>query len=231
MKRPIVFLFFVVVGLRAVAQSNPPSYLVHSVNIVNVLDGTISTNRAVWVNDDQIKAIDSFEKLSMLVPKELHRDGKSSFMIPGLWDMHIHLEGADLVEDNEALLPVFLAYGITTVRDCASDLGEQVLSWRNQINKGKLVGPRIYTAGLKLEGKNSVWKGDLEIENETELNQMLDRLDAYPVDFVKITENTLKGDLFLKSVEAAHQRGYRVSGTRPYRCHDRSACSGGFHQH
>jgi len=68
---------------------------------------------------------------------------------------------------------------------------------------------------LKLEGKNSIWKGDLEIENETELNQMLDRLDSYKVDFVKITENTLKGDLFLKSVIAAKQRGYRVSGHVP----------------
>ena len=44
---------------------------------------------------------------------------------------------------------------------------------------------------------------------------MLDRLDGYKVDFVKITENTLKGDLFLKSVETAHKRGYRVSGHVP----------------
>ena len=91
------------------------------------------------------------------------------------------------MEDNLALFPVYLAYGITTVRDCASDLGEQVLSWRDQINNGSLLGPTIFTAGRKLEGVNSIWKGDLEISNEAELNSMLDKLDNYKVDFVKIT--------------------------------------------
>jgi imidazolonepropionase-like amidohydrolase len=113
------------------------------------------------------------------------------------------------------LLPVFLAYGITTIRDCASDLGKQVLQWRDEINRGERIGPTIYTAGRKLEGKNSIWKGDLEIANEEELQAMLDTLDRDRVDFVKITENTLQGDLFLKSVKAAHARGYRVSGHVP----------------
>jgi imidazolonepropionase-like amidohydrolase len=45
---------------------------------------------------------------------------------------------------------------------------------------------------------------------------MLNLLDRYRVDFVKITENTLSGDLFLKSVKAAKSRGYRVSGHVPY---------------
>jgi hypothetical protein len=43
----------------------------------------------------------------------------------------------------------------------------------------------------------------------------LDKLDQYKVDFVKITENTLNGDLFLKSVRGAKARGYRVSGHVP----------------
>lgn len=129
--------------------------------------------------------------------------------------MHVHLEGTALVEDNEALLPIFLAYGITTVRDCASDLGLQVLAWRDEINTGKRIGPTIYTAGRKLEGKNSMWKGDLEIANEEELKAMLDTLDRDKVDFIKITENTLGGDLFIKSVGAANARGYRVSGHVP----------------
>jgi imidazolonepropionase-like amidohydrolase len=78
-----------------------------------------------------------------------------------------------------------------------------------------MFGPRILTAGRKLEGKESMWKGDLEIANEVELHQMLDLLDQYKVDFVKITENTLSGDLFLKSVKGAHNRGYKVAGHVP----------------
>jgi imidazolonepropionase-like amidohydrolase len=189
--------------------------LLYNVNIVHVEDGTIQKKGAVLIEGRTIKAVGDYKALKSNVQEENQINGAGKYLIPGLWDMHIHLEGADLVEDNKALLPVFLAYGITTVRDCASDLGEQVLAWRSEIEVGSLIGPTIFTAGRKLEGKNSIWKGDLEIENETELNQMLDLLDSYEVDFVKITENTLGGELFLKSVEAAHARGYKVSGHVP----------------
>jgi imidazolonepropionase-like amidohydrolase len=169
----------------------------------------------VRIEKGKIHSTGDYKAMKKTVPSAFHIDCKDKFLIPGLWDMHVHLEGAELIPDNEALLPVFLAYGITTVRDCASDLGLQVLQWRDEVNNGKRIGPTIYSAGRKLEGKNSIWKGDLEIENEDELRAMLDTLDRDRVDFVKITENTLSGDLFLKSVKAAHERGYRVSGHVP----------------
>lgn len=209
-----VLLFFHLTAFAQIDKSK--SLLLYNVNIVNIHDGSMRTQKAILIEGSKIKSIGKFGDLKRGIPKNNLIDGKGKYIIPGLWDMHIHLEGADLVEDNKALLPVFLAYGITTVRDCASDLGEQVLAWRNEINAGQLVGPTIYTAGRKLEGKNSIWKGDLEIDNEDELKQMLDLLDSYHVDFVKITENTLRGELFLKSVKAAHARGYKVSGHVPY---------------
>jgi imidazolonepropionase-like amidohydrolase len=206
-------LFFLFINLAA--QNPKTRLLLYNANIIHVENGKIQKG-AVLIEGDKIKSVGDFEKLKKGIGKTNQIDCSGKYLIPGLWDMHVHLEGAELVEDNKALLPVFLAYGITTVRDCASDLGEQVLAWRKEINDRQLTGPTIFTAGRKLEGKNSIWKGDLEIENETELNQMLDLLDSYKVDFVKITENTLKGDLFLKSVKAAKARGYRVSGHVPY---------------
>ena len=204
------------VVVTASAQKENKTILLFNVNIVQVESGTLHKEKALLIEGDKIKAIGSFDQLSRGVAKSSLLDGRDKFLIPGLWDMHLHFEGAELVEDNKLLLPVFLAYGITTVRDCASDLGEQVLQWREEIKKGELVGPTIFTAGRKLEGKNSIWKGDLEIENEAELNAMLDLLYQYKVDFVKITENTLGGELFLQSVKASHARGYRVSGHVPY---------------
>ncbi len=190
--------------------------IIHNVQLIDVNTGSIEQKKAILIDSSMIKAIEPFDLLSELVRPENHIDAKNKYVIPGLWDMHVHLEGADLIPDNEALIPVFVAYGITTVRDAASDLGEQVLTWRDEINTGKRFGPQIFTAGLKLEGINSIWKGDLEIANEQELLQMLDKLDAYQVDFVKITENTLPGKLFLTSTIEAKKRGYLVSGHVPY---------------
>jgi len=208
-------LFFIFSGLALFAQDKPIIIQIYHINVINVTDGTVKKNQSVILENGKIKVIEPFRSIDRKIPDTQRIDAKNKFMIPGLWDMHIHLEGAELIEDNKALLPVFLVYGITTVRDCASDLGEQVLKWRQEIKDNKLTGPTIFTAGSKLEGKNSIWKGDLEIENEKELETMLNKLDGYKVDFVKITENTLKGDLFLESVRQAHQRGYKVSGHVP----------------
>ncbi|MEQ8364348.1 MAG: amidohydrolase family protein [Cyclobacteriaceae bacterium] len=209
----IVVLLFGCSG--EVKENAEHKYLLFNANIVDVVSGVVIPDMAILIDSATISKIGSIEELKDEVPEGKRIDAQGKFVIPGLWDMHVHMEGKDLVPDNKALLPVFLAHGITTVRDCASDLGEQVLAWRDEINRGELIGPTIYTAGRKLEGKNSIWKDDLEIENEEELSQMLDKLDDYNVDFVKITENTLPGDLFLKSVKASHERGYRVSGHVP----------------
>lgn len=212
----VIVIGFLILGCSGeVKENSEHKYLIFNANVVDVISGTVKPNMAILIDSATISKIGTIDELKSEVPEGQRIDAQGKYAIPGLWDMHVHMEGKDLVPDNKALLPVFLAYGITTVRDCASDLGEQVLAWRDEINRGELIGPTIYTAGRKLEGKNSIWKDDLEIENEEELNQMLDKLDDYNVDFVKITENTLSGVLFLKSVKAAHDRGYRVSGHVP----------------
>ena len=189
--------------------------VVYNGNIINVTNGVILKDKAILIDSGFIKSIDDYDVLKSEVDNKHQFDATNKFIIPGLWDMHIHIEGEDLVEDNLALLPVFVAYGVTTVRDMASDLGEQVLAWRKEIEQDKILGPQIFTAGRKLEGINSIWKGDLEIGNEEELAAMLDKLEDYEVDLVKITENTLPGPLFLKSVQEAKKRGFMVSGHIP----------------
>ena len=212
-KIKFLFLFLFLLVFEN-ANSQNKSVLIFNANVVDVKTGKISKNQAILIENQTIKNLGSFKKLNNLAAQKI--DAKGKYVIPGLWDMHIHIEGQDLVDDNKALFPVFIAHGITTVRDAASDLGLQVLKWRDEINEGKLLGPTIFTAGRKLEGLNSIWKGDLEIENEVQLTQMLNYLDSLKVDFVKITENTLKGDLFLKSVIEAKKRGYLVTGHVPY---------------
>jgi hypothetical protein len=209
-------LFLLLFSLSTYSQnSSDQQFVIYNVHIVDVIGGSIRKEKAILVQGQTIKAIGDFNQLKKGITPSQQIDAKNKYVIPGLWDMHVHLEGQSLVEDNKVLLPLFITFGITTIRDCASDLGETVLQWRDEINNGKLFAPTLFTAGLKLEGKNSIWKGDLEIADETELNQALDKLDAWHPDFIKITENTLHGDLFLKSIQAAHKRGYLVSGHVP----------------
>ncbi len=215
------FIFFVgamLVANLSLAQNSKLRYdvVVHSVNIVNTYSGKVTESQSIAIRGDSIVAIaDSKSAGKWKAKKHLRAAGK--YVIPGLWDMHVHFGGGDtLIDENKNLLPLFIANGITTVRDCAADLSPQVLAWRREIREGTLVGPTIFTSGPKIEGKNSIWPGDQEIDNETELAQALDSLDKLDVDFVKITDSALSPELFLKSVAAAHARGYKVSGHIPF---------------
>lgn len=213
--RHIFIIFSIVLGSPSLFAQETHDLLLIGANIIDVETGQITKNGILTIDDDQISFVgNAGSRNSHKGQKEIDLSGK--YIIPGLWDMHVHIEGKDLIEDNKALFPLYVAFGVTTVRDMASDLGEQVLKWRDEINSGALFGPQIFTAGRKLEGIGSIWPDDLEIANEQELALMLDKIDDYNVDLVKITDNALKGDLFLKSVQASHDRGYLVSAHIPY---------------
>jgi len=97
-----------------------------------------------------------------ILPKEFDNviDLKDKTVLPGLWDMHVHIEteggpgkyinrftnnDADVAYDAAVYARTTLMAGFTTVRDLG---GSGVnISLRKAINEGKVIGPRIYTAG------------------------------------------------------------------------------------
>jgi imidazolonepropionase-like amidohydrolase len=144
-------------------------------------------------------------------------DAKGKYIIPGLWDMHVHFGGGDtLIEENKNLLPLYIANGVTTVRDAAADLSGMVLQWRSAIAEGRLIGPRIFTSGPKLEGYKSVWIGDLEVGTIEEMKAAIDSLQKMKVDFIKITDNSIRPDIYLAAIHEAKKRGLKISGHVPY---------------
>ncbi|MFN8579903.1 MAG: amidohydrolase family protein [Gemmatimonadaceae bacterium] len=143
-------------------------------------------------------------------------DATGTFAIPGLWDMHVHFGGGDsLIGENRNLLPLYVVNGVTAVRDAAGDLSGTVLAWRDSIARGEMSGPQIFTSGPKLEGKNSIWPGDIEVGSRAEVDAALDRLQAMHVDFVKLTDNTLSPDLFRYALGQIRARGFKSSAHIP----------------
>ena len=79
-----------------------------------------------------------------------------------------------------------------------------------------LLGPTIYTSGPKLEGYKPLWKGTIEVGTPAEVDAALDRLQGMKVDFIKITDNTLKPEIFAYAVKAAKGRGLKTSAHTPF---------------
>ncbi|HEX9172046.1 MAG TPA: amidohydrolase, partial [Telluria sp.] len=183
--------------------------------LIDVASGKRVTGKSVVLKADTIVAVVDDSALGSYAPgRVISLPGK--YLMPGLWDTHVHFGGGEaLIEENKQLLPLYLANGITTVRDCAGDLSDTVLSWRDQIAAGTLAGPTIFASGPKLEGIKPLWKGTIEVGTPPEVSAALDYLQSRRVDFVKITENTMTPAIYLEALRQAKARGLRTSAHLP----------------
>lgn len=203
------------VGSGAWAQGRGDVILRHA-TVVDVERAELKSDQAVVLTGDTIVATGDDKAISAAWSAAKVVDAGGRYLIPGLWDMHVHFGGGEaLIDENKALLPLYVAHGITTVRDASGDLPYQVLAWRGEIASGKLFGPTLLSSGPKIEGINPVWKGTLETGSEADVDQALAKLQGLKVDFVKITDSTLKPPLFLYAVRQAKALGMKTSGHIP----------------
>lgn len=201
----------------AFAAPKQGDVIIRHVTVVDVEAAKTVAAQAVVLKGADIVAVGADAAISKDWRAGRTVDGKGRYLIPGLWDMHVHFGGGpELIEENRALLPLYVANGITTIRDASGDLPEQVLAWRGEIAAGKLFGPRLLSSGAKIEGIAPVWKGTIEVGTESDVDAALDRLkNRDKVDFVKITDSTLKPELFLYALRQAKALGLRTSGHIP----------------
>lgn len=185
-------------------------------NVVDVAGERVVADQAVVTRSDRIVAVGPDAEIARDWSARETVEARGRYLIPGLWDMHVHFGGGpELIAENQALMPLYVAHGITTIRDASGDLPEQVLQWRQQIADGQLFGPRLLTSGPKIEGLNPVWRGTLETGSEADVDAAVTRLRTLNVDFVKITDSTLKPELFLYALHQARAAGLRTSGHIP----------------
>jgi len=218
MKKSLASAIAMLIALTAPAHAtgSQGDVMIRHATVIDVEHARSVDDQAVVLRGADIVAVGSDADIAKAWTAAQTVDGKGRFLIPGLWDMHVHFGGGpDLIEENKALLPLYIAHGITTIRDCSGDLPEQVLQWRGEIAKGTLFGPQLFTSGAKIEGIHPVWKGTIEVGSKADVDAAFVRLKKDRVDFVKITDSTLDPQLFLYAVSQAKRFGIRSSGHIP----------------
>lgn len=214
-KHKLTLLIITFLQANVFAQINTVDILIKDASIINISTGKIADNQVIAVKNGEIINVGTANTLSKYKSKQTI-SAKGKFVMPALWDMHVHFGGGDsLIQENKDLLNLYIANGITSVRDAAADITPSVLEWRKGVNEGKLLGPTIFTSGPKLEGYKSIWQGDIEVGTMDEVNKALDSLQKIKVDFVKITDNTIKPEIYLGSIKEAGRRGYKTSAHIP----------------
>lgn len=132
-------------------------------------------------------------------------DGRGKFLIPGLWDMHVHT----VVPGGRPLLALYVATGVTGVRDMASDW-PTIQRWRKEIEAGSLVGPRIVASGPYLEGRASPIV-HIEVRTPDDARNAVDSLARLGVDFVKV-HSAVPRDAFFAAAREARTRHLALAG-------------------
>ncbi|MGB3149827.1 MAG: amidohydrolase, partial [Maribacter sp.] len=151
-----VILIFFLVSLCISCNPKPiASYdlVVQNGTLIHLETGKLS-KESIFISDGRIKEIVPSDSVFTFEAKE-EIDATGKFILPGFWDNHVHFRGGDsLISANKDFLKLFMANGITTVRDAGGDLTSSVLGWRKDILEGKLTGPTIFTSGPKIDGKS-----------------------------------------------------------------------------
>lgn len=135
-------------------------------------------------------------------------DGRAHYLIPGLSDMHVHLEHFE----TPAYLQLFLVYGVTLVRSC--DGLPQILDWKREAENGALLSPAIYTAGPLLDGDPPVRPDNTVVRNAEEARNAVNAEADAGYDFIKIHSN-LSLEAFSAIVVAARERRLPFAGHIP----------------
>jgi hypothetical protein len=168
----------------------PQTMVIFDVTVVNPRQHVVQTHRNVVVDGERITAI---VPASSGIPRNARIvRGEGRFLIPGLWDAHVHLTKAGILS-----LSLFVANGVTGIRDMGSDLSE-ISVWRSHIASGQWIGPHIKTSGQILESRTNVERmkreGTVEpvdrirvgVANPDEARRAVDHLAAAGVDQIKM---------------------------------------------
>lgn len=213
--RMLSIILVVLVYSCAGSDSTTYDILIKNAQVLRLETGTYQT-LSIGITNGRIENLIPPAELSLLSTKEII-DAQGKYALPGLWDNHVHFRGGEnLVRANADLLPYYLDYGITTVRDAGGDLTSHVQLWQKEIADTLRIGPTIFTSGPKIDGISPTWAGSLEVSNSKEIIQALDSLQNLKVDFVKLYDSTIDGALYLEAIREAEKRGMKVTGHLPY---------------
>src|SRR5712691_656358 len=183
-------------------KSSPDELLVLSnVTVVNVRTGTLVPEQTVILERNRIASVGPSK--SAKYPRNAPSvNCRGLFLIPGLWDMHVHLVFGDWFPGaQEISLPLFVANGVTGVRDMGSELNI-VQDWRNEIEAGQLVGPRILTSGPMLDGPKPRFPSSVTIATPEDAHRAVADLKRRGADFIKLQSLIPRDAVFAIAEEA-----------------------------
>ena len=194
-RRSLALLLITLLPTLAVAQAKrvarpQPLVLTHA-NVIGMAGAKPKADMTLIVVGDRITAVGRTGKVR--VPEGARViDAAGKYLIPGLWDMHVHLGDGDF--DKNFYLRLFIANGITGVR--IMEGAPEYQSWRREAEGGTLLAPRMVIASPMLGS------GDLSNISEVRAREEVRKAKRAGADFIKVHDNLSRASYFAVIGEA-----------------------------
>jgi imidazolonepropionase-like amidohydrolase len=202
-----------ILGVAAAVSAQSSSTVLDDVTVVDVDSGLGRPNMTVAIEGNRIAAMGN--KGAVAIPEGAAVvNGSGKFLIPGLWDMHVHTVFGDwLPGGKEIALPLFVANGVTGVRDMGGEL-EVLLQWRKEIEQGALVGPRMVISGPMLDGPEPRFPSSIAVATPEEGRAAVSDLKRRGADFIKL-QSLMTAEAVAAIMDEAQKNGLFVAGHVP----------------
>ena len=223
MKSLVIILYLLLFGC---SRAQSPSVAISGVTVVDVRDGSLRPDRTVLVAGNRITAVGPADQVRIPDDADLV-DAAGGFLIPGLWDMHVHsvanvaLDQGQPVAAQDWHFSLFLAHGVTGVRNMNDGTADVTLkrskSVRRRLADGDLRGPpRFFTAGPALDGDPPLGSKAVVVRTAAEARAAVKQLASNGADLIKVYEN-LSREAYFAITDEAQRRGIPVDGHVPFR--------------
>jgi imidazolonepropionase-like amidohydrolase len=208
MKKLVALLPFLLLALPALPaaqqQRTPPPLVFTHVTVLDVAGGTALPDRTVVITGDRIS--DLGKSAEVRAPEGAQVvDAAGKFLIPGLWDMHVHWLHKDY-------LPLFPANGVTGIRLMwGLPMHHQ---WRQEIAQGALRGPRMAIASPIVDGPVPIWPDSAAVKDAAEGRKFVVQAKQDGADFIKVYSR-LPRDAYFAIADEAKRQGIPFAGHVP----------------
>jgi len=208
---PFLFLFLFLplfFPLFLSGQNSPDAkenvLVITHATVIDATGAPAERDYAVVITGDRITGIG--ETAMVVVPHGARVvDASGKFLIPGLWDMHVHPQGKEY-------LALFIANGVTGARVMWGSAEDH--EWRKEIEAGELIGPRMVIASPLVDGPKPYWRGSISVASEAQARQVVDKVKLDGADFVKVYQ-FLPRDLYFAIADESKKQGIPFAGHVP----------------
>jgi hypothetical protein len=196
--------------------------ILRDVTVIDATGAPPALHMAVIVESGRIRAVVPLRELRPARGAQVV-EGAGLFLIPGLWDMHVHMSSVPVSPTARGLqaarsnsryfLPLFVAWGVTGVRDMSGTL-ELLTAWRDSVMRGSLLGPRMLVTGAKLgSARPAVTGAPYPLRTAAEVQKTVRLLRQKGADHIKVTG--LPASLVPALADACRREGLSFVGHLP----------------